>query len=342
MKLDKAPNTSVIINKVEHLYFSGTSYLGVSNLPDFHKILYKNIQKWGSSYGSSRNANIKLCIYEKAEKLLSEMLSTEDCITVSSGTFAGLLTLSTLENIVDSFFYMPKTHPAVLPKKALPFFEEKNLNSKLLDNKKETICIVADAIATLETEPYNFNILNKISSKKKILLLLDESHSLGVLGKNGNGIFSKLNLHKNIELIGVSSLTKAFSVNGGIIYGRKKTMNLIRKKTLFVGSAPMNPAFLESLINSRDLYINQLKKLQENCVYVYEKIYHLEKIKISKNYPVFFIDNENIADFLLSKKIIITSFYYPTLNNKKINRIVINANHTKKDLNYLCETLFSY
>ena len=119
-------------------------------------------------------------------------------------------------------------------------------------------------------------------------------------------------------------------------------MNLIRKKTLFIGSAPMNPAFLESLINSRDLYVKQLKKLQENCEYVYQKIYLLEKIKISKNYPVFFIDNENIADYLLSKKIIITSFYYPTLNNKKINRIVINANHTKEDLNYLCETLFSY
>lgn len=342
MQLEKSPNTKIIINETEYLYLSGTSYLGISNLPQFHEIIFKNIKKWGSSFGSSRNANIKLAVYEKAEKFLTKFLQTEKCVSVSSGTLAGLLTLSTLEKIVDSFFYMPKTHPAILPKKANPVFNNGNLNQLLLNSKKETICIVVDAIAGLETKPFNFDFLKQISEEKKVFLLVDESHSLGVLGEKGSGVSSKIKVNKNIEIIKVSSLTKAFGVNGGIVAGSKKIINLIIENSLFVGSAPMNPAFLESFLSVQDLYEIQRKKLQKNCEYVFHQIKALKKVRISKNYPVFFVDDENIAEFLLTKKVVITSFFYPTISNKKINRIVINANHTKESLDYLCNCLLSY
>lgn len=341
MQLDKAPNTAVLINSIEHLYFSGTSYLGVAVLPKFQEIIFKNIKNWGTSYGSSRNANLKLNVYKRGENFLSTFINNEDCTTVSSGTIAGQFAISTLEKIVDAFYFMPKTHPAILAKNALPVFEENDLNSLLINQKKETICIVVDAIAALETKHYNFNFLQEISSQKKVFLLVDESHSFGVLGENGNGISATINIQDNIEIVTVSSLTKAFGVNGGVISGTNKFINLIRENPLFVGSSGMNPAFLESFLDGQDLYKNQQKKLQKNCTYVYENLKHLDKINIAKNYPVFFINDENIADYLLTKKIVITSFYYPT-SSKKINRIVLNANHTKEQLDVLIEHLLSY
>jgi 8-amino-7-oxononanoate synthase len=341
MQLENLPNTTAFLDGVEYLYFSGTSYLGVSSLPEFQEIIFKNIKKWGISYGSSRNANIKLNVYKRGEYFLSDFLNSEDCTTVSSGTLAGQFAISTLENSVDSFFYMPKTHPAILPKNAFPVFEESRLHSLLIHKKEETICIVVDAIAALETRPFNFDFLDDISSEKKVLLLVDESHSLGVLGKKGNGISSEIRNNKQIEVISVSSFTKALGINGGVISGSKNFISLIRENPLFVGSSGMNPAFLESFLEGQKLYENQLKKLQENCDYVYENLKQIDKIKISKNYPVFFVDDENIADYLLSKKIVITSFYYPT-STKKINRIVLNANHTKEQLDQLIEALLSY
>lgn len=341
MQLDKLPNTTAFFNNVEHLYFSGTSYLGVAALPVFQEIVFKNMKNWGTSYGSSRNANLKLNVYKRGEDFLSTFINHEDCTTVSSGTIAGQFAIATIEKIVDTFFFMPKTHPAILPKNALPVFEENGLNSLLINQKEETICIVVDAIAALETTPSNFDFLLEISSLKKVFLLVDESHSFGVLGENGNGISSTINIHKNIEIVTVSSLTKAFGINGGVISGTKNFIKLIRENPLFVGSSGMNPAFLESFLDGQDLYKNQQKKLQENCTYVYENLKHLDKINISKNYPVFFINDENIADYLLTKKIVITSFYYPT-SSKKINRIVLNANHTKEQLDILIESLLSY
>tara|TARA_R110001606_G_scaffold395043_1_gene566595 strand:- start:148 stop:1173 length:1026 start_codon:yes stop_codon:yes gene_type:complete len=341
MQLNKLPNTTAFFNEVEHLYFSGTSYLGVATLPEFQEIVFKNIKIWGTSYGSSRNANLKLNVYKRGEDFLSTFIHHEDCTTVSSGTIAGQFAIATLEKIVDAFYFMPKTHPAILPKNAVPVFEDSKLNSLLINQKKETICIVVDAIAALETTPFNFDFLQDISSEKKVFLLVDESHSFGVLGKNGNGISSTININKNIEIVTVSSLTKAFGINGGVISGTKNFINLIRKNPLFVGSSGMNPAFLESFLDGQDLYRNQQNKLQENCTYVYENLKDLDKINIAKNYPVFFINDENIADYLLTKKIVITSFHYPT-SSKKINRIVLNANHTKKQLDILIESLLSY
>ena len=235
---------------------------------------------------------------------------------------------------------MPKTHPAILPKNALPVFVDNHLNNLLLNSEKETICIVVDAIAALETKPFNFDFLQEISSEKKVILLVDESHSLGVLGENGNGISSKIKVNKNIAIISVSSLGKAFGVNGGVISGSKNLINLIKENPLFIGSAPMNPAFLASFLNAQELYKSQFLKLQENCKYVYKHLKSLKKITISENYPVFYVNDEKIAEFLVSEKIIITSFYYPT-STKKINRIVLNANHTKEQLDILIENLLS-
>lgn len=341
MQINKAPNTTIQINGKEHLYFSGTSYLGVSNLQEFQEILFKNIKKWGTSFGSSRNSNIQLDVYEKGEKYLSDYLNTEDSVVVSSGTVAGLLTLTVLRKITDVFFHMPKTHPAILPKKSFPVFNENGINPLFLNDDSNAICIVVDAIPTLETSPFNFDFLNKIPEHKKVYIVIDESHSLGVLGDNGNGISSIIKLPNTVEKICISSFSKAFSVNGGVVSGRKNFIKKIRKESLFVGSAAMNPAFLESVIYSKALYAKQLQKLQVNCNYVFNKIKGLEKVRMSNNYPVFFFDDEGISEYLLSKKVVITSFYYPTAS-KKINRIVLNANHNKNQLDYLIDCLFSY
>jgi 8-amino-7-oxononanoate synthase len=142
MRLKKAPNRTLSVNGITHLHFSGTSYLGMAALPEFHEIIFENIKKWGSCYGSSRNANIKLNVYDKAEAFLANFFASEACLTVSSGTIAGLLTLSSLEKMGASFFYMPKTHPAILPKNALPVFEENNVNPLLLNTEKPSLIIL--------------------------------------------------------------------------------------------------------------------------------------------------------------------------------------------------------
>lgn len=341
MQLQKAPNTTAIINNKEYLFFSGTSYLGIPLLPSFLELVTQSILKWGTSYGSSRSANLKLAIYLKGEEYLSTFLKTEDAVTVSSGTLAGQFAVRSLQKKVDCFFYMPKTHPAILTQDAKPVFENSKLNSELIKTQNKSICILVDAIAALETTPFSFEFLKTISTTNTISILIDESHSLGVLGTNGNGISSQIPKVKNIEIIVVSSLGKAFGVNGGVIAGSTKFINLVKSDSLFIGCAGMSPSFLDAFVHGKEIYQHQLKKLRENCVYVYDKLKHLKEVRISENYPVFFFENEQIADYLYKNEILITSFQYPA-STKKINRIVLNANHTKKQLDSLTDSLLQF
>jgi 7-keto-8-aminopelargonate synthetase-like enzyme len=341
MLLESTPNTTAIIDGKEYLFFSGTSYLGVTMLPEFQELAFKSIKKWGTSYGSSRNANLKLEVYKNGELYLRNFLGFEAIVTVSSGTLASQFTLRALHKIVDAFYYMPKTHPSILPEEATPVFENNVLNSTLKNIENKTICILGDAIAALELAPFSFDFLKSISSTNNIYVLVDESHSLGVLGSNGKGISSQINIPENVKIIMVSSLGKAFGINGGVIAGNTEFVNLIKSDSLFIGSAGMSPSFLETYTNAQEIYQQQLKKLQNNIDYVYENIHHLKGVRISKNYPVFFFENENIADYLYENGLLITSFYYPS-TTQKINRIVLNANHTKEQLKQLVENLIAF
>jgi len=341
MQLETSPNTTAIIEGKEYLFFSGTSYLGVSMLPEFQELIFKSIKKWGISYGSSRNANLKLDIYQKGENYLGDFLNYEDAVTVSSGTLASQFALRSLDTFVDDFYHMPKTHPSILPDRSSPVFVGFTLNSSLKEVKNKTICIVADGIAALETQPFLFNFLQEISSTNTIYLLIDESHSLGILGKNGNGISTTILSTKNLKIITVSSLGKAFGINGGVIAGATDFINSVKKDPLFIGSAGMTPAFLESFMQSQQIYARQQEKLKENIAFVSTKLSHLKEVSMSNNYPVFFFKDGKIADYLYQKNILITSFYYPA-TPQKINRIVINANHTKEQLEKLVENLIAF
>lgn len=338
MQVKKTPNTTIKTGTKKLLFFSGTSYLGVTILPEFQKIVFKNIKKWGTAYGSSRNANVQLEIYEKAEKFIANFLQKENAVTVSSGTLAGLFCLRSLEKLVDSFYCMPKTHPAILPKNAKLVFINSVLNNELINIKNKSICIVADGIAALETTPFSFDFFDKIHASNTVYLLLDESHSLGVLGKNGCGISSKISKRENLKIIITSSLGKSFGLNGGVIAGSNSFINLIKKDNLFIGSAGMSPAYLETFIEAQEIYKAQLKKLTQHIQFVYDELKTNKNIKIDKSYPVFFHQNENIAEYLSVKNIIITSFTYPT-STTKFNRIVLNANHTKEQLCFLVNSL---
>ena len=341
MQLETTPNTTAITAGKEYLFFSGTSYLGISMLPEFQELVFKNIKKWGISYGSSRNANLKLNIYKKGENYLRNFLNSEDAITVSSGTLASQFALRALHNIVSGFYHMPKTHPSILSDTSNPVFVDFALNYSLKKLENKTICIVTDAIAALETDPFSFDFLQEISSTNTIYVLIDESHSLGVLGKKGNGIAHQIQKTHNVQVITVSSLGKAFGINGGVISGSTNFINSVKKDPLFIGSAGMNPAFLETFVNGETIYTKQREKLKANIVFIYTKLVHLKEVTISNNYPVFFFKNDAVAEYLYQKNILITSFYYPS-SSQKINRIVLNANHTKEQLELLVKNLIAF
>lgn len=338
MIVDSFPDRIINIKGEEYLYFGGTSYLGMATLPEFQNLIFTTIKKWGTFYGSSRNANVKLSIYDRAEQFFAEQIGAEASLTVSSGTLAGKLTTEYLSKTIRTFYHYPKTHPSILVNHSLPLFVNGNLNMKLQDNIEEEIVITLDAILSLEVAPTPLNFLDKISSKKKITLIIDESHSLGIVGKNGNGIFNTISTKNLQRKIMISSLGKALGLSGGIIASDKQFIKELKNEAIFISSSGANPAYFQTYLQSQELYVRQKQKLRSNLNFLYTELEPNNTLKFNNNYPVIYSHDSTIFANLLQQHIIITNFKYPTYKNC-MNRIVITANHTKKDLEKLIQVL---
>ncbi|MBK5208518.1 MAG: pyridoxal phosphate-dependent aminotransferase family protein [Flavobacteriaceae bacterium] len=338
MVVNGFPDREITVNGEKYLYFGGTSYLGMATNKEFQEIISESLKKWGTFYGSSRNANVKLAIYDKFESYFSEYLGAETALTVSSGTLAGKMVIDYLSKSKVAFFHYPKTHPAILSQNSLPIFINDKLHPRLQNDLLEEIVITVDAILPLETKPISFDFLNEISSQKKITLVVDESHSLGIVGKLGEGIFSTIKSEKLHRKIMVASLGKALGLSGGIIASDKEFIEGVREEPVFVSSSGANPAYLEAYLKGHHLYEKQRQLLIQNLNFLDKILAPKKDFQFNKAYPVIYSNSDEIYKSLLKEKMVIARFKYPTYENY-MNRIVITANHTTADLEKLAGVL---
>jgi 7-keto-8-aminopelargonate synthetase-like enzyme len=341
MKVNQFPDRVIEINNDKYLYFGGTSYLGLPTNPEFQQLLIKNIVQWGTAYGSSRSANIQLTAYENGERFLAKHIHADGVLTVSSGMLAGKLVIEALIPQTDCFFHFPEAHPAIKAADSLPFFIGNQLNPRLLDTLSENITILTDAVPSLHIKPIDFSVLNFIPSHKEITLVIDESHSLGILGANGSGLFPTIHLPNIKRKIMVASLGKAFGLTGGVIAGDYSFISQMNELDTFVSSAGMNAAFVQTLADAEEHYYSQHQKLKDNLGYIDMHLTKSKAVAFNPNYPVIYPKIGGINEILEANKIIITNFKYPT-DSKNLNRIVITANHTKEDLDTLIHILNRY
>lgn len=338
MKVNQFPDRIIEIDNEEYLYFGGTAYLGLPTHPEFQKLLIKNILRWGTAYGSSRSANIQLNAYGDGERFLANYIKADAVLTVSSGMLAGKLVVETLTPETDLFFHFPDTHTAIKKPNSLPVFIGNELNPRLLDNATEKITILTDSVPSFHVQPIDLVILNSIPSNKEITLVIDESHSLGILGTNGCGIFSTINLPNIKRKIMVSSLGKAFGLTGGVIASDSEFINQLANHDTFVSSAGMNAAFVQTMADTAAIFLQQHQKLKDNLNYINTHLIKNKAVLFDPEYPLIYPEIEGINEIFTANKIIVTNFKYPT-DTRDLNRIVITANHKKEDLDKIIDLL---
>jgi 7-keto-8-aminopelargonate synthetase-like enzyme len=338
MKVNQFPDRTIKIENEEYLYFGGTAYLGLPTHPEFQNLIIKNILKWGTAYGSSRSANIQLSAYEDGERFLADFIKADAVLTVSSGMLAGKLVVETLTPETDLFFHFPDTHAAIKVPNSLPFFIGEKINPRLLDSEIEKITVLTDSVPSFHVQPINLSIINLIPSNKEITLVIDESHSLGILGRNGCGIYSTINLPNIKRKIMVSSLGKAFGLTGGVIASDSEFINNMSTHDTFVSSAGMNAAFVQTMADATAIYLQQHLKLKDNLNYINAHLIKNKAVLFDPEYPLIYPEIEGINEIFTANKIIITNFRYAT-DTKDLNRIVITANHKKEDLDTIIHLL---
>jgi 8-amino-7-oxononanoate synthase len=333
---NQLPSRIFTTNQQEYLWFSGTSYLGMPHHQGFRENFAKALSQYGTSWGSSRNNNIRLGIYEKAELELAKFAQMPAALTVSSGMWAGQLVVNFLQKPDTKFFFAPKTHPALWDGASLQLEDwEKGLNyaqwaslivEKIKECTAENIVICSDSVGSPYVEAFDFQWINELPEHRNITVVVDASHSFGIM----NGIESR-----STKFIITSSLNKAMGMTGGVIFLDSETLSSIRQSPMFAGASPMMPALLETFMNSLDYFAEQQQKLSENITYFNSLIPKNSFLDSIENYPAYCTHQLGVHEFLKENGIMTACFPYPTSTDLPVTRLVISALHLKGDLDKL-------
>lgn len=341
--IDHLPGRTLTVEGKEYLYFSGTSYLGMARNEAFQKHLLEGMRLYGSNYSSSRISNLKLQIFEESEAYLAQFTGAEAALTMSSGFLTGQMAVRLLEN-KGRFLYAPRTHPALWRTQA-DFYDGPfntwvaRLPETIGTFPENDLILITNSLDPLLAQPYDFSWVAHLPAAKNITLIVDDSHGFGVLGKEGAGIFSQLQPYANIRLLVLSSLGKAFGIPGGVILGKKETIDQFKANPFFGGSSPVIPAYLYAFLQSKAIYQQERERLFQNIQLFTSRIAGLSIFDYFSRYPVYYTRRHPLCAYLKDNGVLISSFPYPSPQDELITRVIISSLHMEEDIHRLAKLI---
>ena len=343
--IDSFPGRKIVIEGTAYLYFGGTAYLGLQTDTEFQEIYIHNVKRYGTSYGASRKSNVRLSIYNETEEYLANMVGSEACITLSSGYLAGQLVSKFFDAEAYRSFYAPNSHSALFTSKTKQYTTFTTLNIALREHlasrHAEIPVVFMDAIDFSGSNYPDFEGL-KWLPLEDIILVVDDSHGIGVVGENGTGVYRILQKLRPKELVVCCSLGKGFGIQAGAIFGTATRISNLTKTDFFGGASPAAPANVATLIAADAIYSEKRSVLQKNITLFRDCLNDISQFRYMENYPTYCFGDPQRTRFLEKHQIIITDFSYPDEDTARVNRIVLSAAHLEDDILRLTAVLNQY
>lgn len=341
------PGTRIDIDGVPHLYFGGTAYLGMQSDPDFLAHHAAHTRHLGTHWGASRIGNVALPVYAAAEKALAAWLGSPACLTLSSGFLSARLLAEFFVGQGHPCLFSPNCHEALLFPGATREADWDRLGRALAryaaGNNQVLPVVFADATGgSLRPGPV-WDLLEPLD--RNCILVVDDSHGLGITGPDGSGAWKPLQATGFRELILCGSLGKAMGITGGLIAGSATRLQALRKTSFFAGASPAPPAGLASLIQALDtgLYRQKLEQLREHMSYLWQRVRSVKPLHGQEGYPVMHFNNAALSGHLRRHRVLITEFQYPAEGGETSpSRIVVTAAHSREDIAYLADLLKAF
>lgn len=353
--INHLPSRTITHEGQEYLFFSGTAYLGLQQHPAFQRLVADGLTRYGTAFGSSRNGNLRLGVYDEAERHLATTVGAEAALTQTSGMMAGQMVVNYLRAQHATFVHGPHTHPALWDNPAVTLPDQSFADwtvqlptqlQTLPPNPPGPVVICTNSLDAVRSEYYSFDWVNDLPDDRAIVLVVDDSHGLGVLSDGprgyGRGIWPQLPDRPNLTRIVTASLAKAMGLPGGVVFGNAETVAGLRQTAFFGASSPVPPAYVDALLRADALYADGRNRLRENVKLAESLLERTGLFRHAKGYPVFYTEQDDLYAFLIERGILIYSFAYPTAADRANTRIVISAFHTFDDIQTLAHAVYAY
>lgn len=334
------------------LNFCANNYLGLSNHPDLIKAAKEALDERGFGMSSVRFICGTQDLHKTLEAKIAEFFGTEDtilyaaCFDANGGVFEPLL------GEEDAIISDSLNHASIIDGVRLCKAERyryENANMADLEEqlkvaqKNRFRLIVTDGVFSMDGNVAPLDKIYELANKYDAMIMVDESHSAGVVGRTGRGVTELYNLKGKIEII-TGTLGKAFGgAIGGFTTGKKEIIEMLRQRSrpyLFSNSLP--PMSVNAGIRMFEMMAstNELQdKLHSNTEYFMQKMIAAGfdiKPTQSAICAVMLYDaklSQQVASELLKEGIYVIGFYYPVVPKDKARiRVQLSAGHEVEHL----------
>ncbi|MCE9647121.1 MAG: glycine C-acetyltransferase [Chloroflexi bacterium] len=335
------------------LNFCSNNYLGLANHPALVAAAKKSLDEMGVGPAAVRTIAGTMSLHVELEKRLAQFKGVEAAITFQSGFTANLATIPVLVGKEDVIFSDRLNHASIIDgarlsgAKIIPYEHNdvKSLEEQIKANLSQyrRALIVTDGVFSMDGDIAPLPDIYDVAKKYDILLMVDDAHGEGVLGKGGRGIVDHFGLHGKVD-VEVGTMSKAFGVVGGIVAGKAVIIDWLRQRgrpflfssAVTVPDAAACLAAVDVLEDSTQL----VDKLWENAKYFKAEMKTLgfnTGVSETPITPVMLGEAPLAQQFsreLFEAGVFAMALGFPTVPQGKARiRVMISASHSKDDLN---------
>ena len=355
--ITSAQGAKITVNGKNVLNFCANNYLGLSNSSKVKKAAKKYIDERGYGLSSVRFICGTQDIHKELEKKLAQFLGTEDTILYAAAFDANGGVFDPLFGEDDAIISDTLNHASIIDgvrlcKSQRHRYEHNNMED--LENKlKETAAlrnriIVTDGSFSMDGTIARLDVICDLADKYDAIVMIDESHSSGFLGKTGRGTHEYKNVMGRIDII-TGTFGKALGgASGGFTSGKKEIIEILRQRSRpYLFSNSLAPAIAGASIAVLDMLKGTTKlrdRLEKNTKYFRKKMSAAGfEIKAGDHpiVPIMLYDAvlaQSFAAKLLEEGIYVIGFFFPVVAKGQARiRVQLSAAHKKKHLDKAIE-----
>jgi glycine C-acetyltransferase len=262
--LESAQDTEVVVDGKLVLNLSSNNYLGLTTHPRLKTAMIEATEKWGAGSGAVRTIAGTMTVHEDLERRLAEFKHTEASLVLQSGFAANLGVLQSLVKEGDVIISDELNHASIIDGIRLSKAERSIFKHRDMDDlerhlemhrTKRVKLVVTDGVFSMDGDIAPLPAIVERAERFGALVMVDDAHASGVLGKNGRGSVNHFGLDGRVDLQ-MGTLSKAIGVLGGYVAGAQTIRDfLIHRARPFLFSTSHPPGVAAACIAAIDVLL---------------------------------------------------------------------------------------
>jgi len=362
MAHDDVSNSTVSIAGREYINYPGYNYLGLSGDPTVSKATKDAIDRYGTSVSASRLVSGEIPIHSELERELANLVGAESCLVFVSGYTTNVTTIGHLFGPKDLLLHDALIHNSAMTgcklsgARRIPFPHNdwQALENLLAENRHyhERVLIMIEGVYSMDGDIPDLPKFIEVKKRHKAFLMVDEAHSMGVLGSRGFGIGEHFGIKGTDIDLWMGTISKAFASCGGYIAGCKEVVEYLKYRTpgaiLFtIGISPPSTAAALAAIRVMKAEPERVSRLQARSR-LFQKLAQERGLNTglsggSAVIPVILgdsIKSLQLGQRLFELGINVQAILYPALPEEETRlRFFITAQHTEEQIKFTVDTV---